>query len=58
MMVQFDSVQRDNVMVLFHEPRAASAAFELGQLPGVLRAEPFRAALVRLRYEHRSNRSH
>ena len=54
MMVQFDLVQRDNVTVLFHEPRAASAAFELGQLPGVLRAEPFRAVPVRLRHEHRS----
>ncbi|MDH4215837.1 MAG: ABC transporter permease, partial [Gallionella sp.] len=43
MMVQFDLVQRDNVTVLFHEPRAASAAFEIGHLPGVQRAEPFRA---------------
>ncbi|MFZ5524991.1 MAG: ABC transporter permease [Pseudomonadota bacterium] len=54
MMVQFDLVQRDNVTVLFHEPRAASAAFEIRQLPGVLRAEPFRAAPVRLRHEHHS----
>ncbi|MDH4286002.1 MAG: ABC transporter permease, partial [Gallionella sp.] len=54
MMVQFDLVQRDNVTVLFHEPRAASAAFEIGQLPGVQRAEPFRAVPVRLRHEHRS----
>lgn len=54
MMVQFDLVQRDNVTVLFHEPRAAGAAFEIRQLPGVLRAEPFRAVPVRLRHEHRS----
>ena len=54
MMVQFDLVQRDNITVLFHEPRAAGAAFEIRQLPGVLRAEPFRAAPVRLRHEHRS----
>lgn len=54
MMLQFDLVQRDNVTVLFHEPRAARAAFEIRQLPGVLRAEPFRAVPVRLRHEHRS----
>ena len=54
MMVQFDLVQRDNVTVLFHEPRAARAIFEIGQLPGVLRAEPFRAVPVRLRHGHRS----
>lgn len=54
MMVQFELVQRDDVTVLFHEPRAAGAAFEIGRLPGVLRVEPFRAAPVRLRHEHRS----
>lgn len=54
MMVQFDVVQRDSVTVLFHEPRAPGAAFEIRQLPGVLRAEPFRAVPVRLRHEHRS----
>jgi putative ABC transport system permease protein len=54
MMVQFDLVQRDDVTVLFHEPRSAKAAYEIAQLPGVLRAEPFRAVPVRLRNEHRS----
>ncbi len=54
MMVQFDLVQRDDITVLFHEPRAARAVYEIGQLPGVLRAEPFRAVPVRLRHEHRS----
>ena len=54
MTVQFDHVQRDDVTVLFHQPRAASAAYEIRQLPGVLRAEPFRAVPVRLRHEHRS----
>jgi len=54
MMVQFDLVQRDNVTVLFHERRASGAIYEIRQLPGVLRAEPFRAAPVRLRHEHRS----
>ncbi|MCA3029228.1 MAG: FtsX-like permease family protein [Rhodocyclaceae bacterium] len=54
MTVQFDLVQRDDVTILFHEPRAASAIFGIRQLPGVLRAEPFRAVPVRLRHEHRS----
>ena len=54
MMVQFDLVQRDDITVLFHEPRAARAVYEIAQLPGVLRAEPFRAVPVRLRHEHRS----
>ncbi|HEY0664991.1 MAG TPA: FtsX-like permease family protein [Gallionella sp.] len=54
MMVQFDLVQRDSVTVLFHEPRATRAALEIGRLPGVLRAEQFRAVPVRLRHEHRS----
>ncbi|MCG6933266.1 MAG: FtsX-like permease family protein, partial [Gallionella sp.] len=54
MMVQFDLVQRDDVTVLFHEPRAARTIHEIGQLPGVLRVEPFRTVPVRLRHEHRS----
>ena len=52
--VQFNLVQRDDVTVLFHDPRAASAAYEIRQLPGVLRAEPFRAVPVRLRHQYRS----
>jgi putative ABC transport system permease protein len=54
MVVQFDMVQRDDVTVLLHEPRSSSAIYEIRQLPGVLRAEPFRAVPVRLRHEHRS----
>lgn len=54
MLVQFDLVQRDDVTVLMHEPRSAGAIYDIRQLPGVLRAEPFRAVPVRLRHEHRS----
>lgn len=54
MMVQFDLVQRESVTVLFHEPRATKAAFEMGRLPGVMRTEPFRAVPVRLGHGHRS----
>lgn len=56
MTVQFELVQRDNVTVLFNEPRPASAAFDVARLPGVLRAEPFRVAPVWLRHAHRSKR--
>jgi len=54
MLVQFDLVQRDDVTVLMHEPRSAGAIYAIRQLPGVLRAEPFRAVPVRLKHEHRS----
>ncbi len=54
MNVQFELVQRDDVTVLFHEPRAAGAIYDIRQLPGVLRAETFRAVPVRLRHAHRS----
>jgi putative ABC transport system permease protein len=54
MLVQFNLVQRDDVTVLMHDPRAAGSIYDLRQLPGVLRAEPFRAVPVRLRHEHRS----
>ena len=56
MMVQFELVQRDDVTVLFNDPRPASAAFDVARLPGVLRAEPFRVAPVWLRHAHRSKR--
>jgi len=52
--VQFNRVERQDVTVLFHEPRAPAALYDIRQLPGVLRAEPFRAVPVRLRYAHRS----
>lgn len=56
MWVQFEVVQRDDVTVAFHEARTASVRHELAQLPGVLRAEPFRTVSVRLRSGHRSRR--
>jgi len=56
MWVQFEVVQRDDVTVAFNEPRSASVRYELVRLPGVLRAEPFRAVPARLRFEHRSRR--
>jgi putative ABC transport system permease protein len=53
---QFRSVQREDVTVLFHDPRPARARHELGSLPGVMRVEPFRVVPARLRHEHSQRR--
>ena len=50
----FGSAQRADVTVAFRQPLPASAARELGRLPGVLLAEPMRSVAVRLRVGHRS----
>lgn len=54
--VQFRLVQRDDVTLGFQEALPERARYELGHLPGVLRAEPFRAVPAQLRFEHRSRR--
>ncbi|HWW75739.1 MAG TPA: FtsX-like permease family protein [Pyrinomonadaceae bacterium] len=54
--VQFNFVFREDATVAFNEPRPARARFELERLPGVLRAETFRAVPVRLRSGHRLRR--
>jgi putative ABC transport system permease protein len=54
--IQFHTLQREDVTVGFYEPRPANVRFELAQLPGVLRVEPFREVPVRLRFGHRSRR--
>lgn len=54
---QFENVQREDLMVALNEPRSSEAAFNLAQLPGVLRSEPFRTVPARLRFEHRSKRT-
>jgi putative ABC transport system permease protein len=54
--VQFGRVQRDDVTVLFNEPRPGRTRYEVAHLPGVLRAESFRTVPVRLRFEHRTHR--
>ena len=53
---QFRGVQREDVTVLFHDPRPARTRYELRALPGVSRAEPFRVVPARLRYEHSQRR--
>jgi putative ABC transport system permease protein len=54
--VQFRAVQREDLTVLFHEPLRSDVRHALAELPGVLRAEPFRVAPVRLRFEHAERR--
>ncbi|MBZ5605230.1 MAG: FtsX-like permease family protein, partial [Acidobacteriia bacterium] len=54
--VQFHTIQREDVTVVFQEPRPARARHELAQLAGVLRVEPFREIPARLRLAHRSRR--
>ena len=55
--VQFNEVQREDVSVAFHEPRSSSVKYELAQLPGVVRVEPYRAVMARLGFEHRARRT-
>ncbi|MCM5572224.1 ABC transporter permease [Burkholderiaceae bacterium FT117] len=54
--VQLDLIQRGDVSVTFHEPRESAALNEVARLPGVLRAEGFRAVPVWLRNGHRAKK--
>ena len=56
MRVEFQSAAREDVGITFNEPHGSSARFSVERLPGVLRAEPFRAVPARLRFQHRSRR--
>ncbi|HEX6187560.1 MAG TPA: FtsX-like permease family protein [Pyrinomonadaceae bacterium] len=56
MEVQFGSVQREDLSVVFNEPRPADARYDLAHLPGVVRVETFRATPARLRFENRFRR--
>lgn len=57
MRMQFEEVQREDVLIVFNEPASATARLEVSRLPGVLYAEPFRSVPVRFRNEHRSKRA-
>lgn len=57
MEVQFHRSQREDVNVIFNLPRSWSVVHDLGNLPGVMRVEPYRAAPVRFRHENRSRRA-
>lgn len=53
--VQFHTIQRDDITIVFNEPRPNRARYEVSHLPGVLVAEPFRSVAARLRFEHRTH---
>ena len=55
--VQFNRVQREDVSVVFHEPRPAAVKYDLAALPGVMRVEPYRTVPARLRFAHRERRT-
>jgi putative ABC transport system permease protein len=54
--VQFHTIQRDDVTVIFNEPRSSRSRYEVANLPGVLAVEPFRSVAARLRFEHRTHK--
>ncbi|NER81382.1 MAG: ABC transporter permease [Leptolyngbya sp. SIO1D8] len=55
--IQFRTIQREDVTLVFNEPVSAQAQFDLYHLPGVMRAEPFRAVPARFRLGHLSKLS-
>lgn len=55
--IQFEVVQRHDVMVMFDTPRSERAGWELAGIEGVRRMEPFRAVPVRLRHGHLTRRT-
>ncbi|MEO1124818.1 MAG: FtsX-like permease family protein [Cyanobacteria bacterium J06635_15] len=55
--IQFRTIQREDVTLVFNNPLSAQAQFDLYHLPGVLRAEPFRVVPARLRFGHYSKLS-
>ncbi|HSK70401.1 MAG TPA: FtsX-like permease family protein [Pyrinomonadaceae bacterium] len=54
--IQFNRVIRDDVDVVFYQPRPGRTRYNLANLPGVIDAEVFRAVPARLRFEHRTRR--
>lgn len=55
--VQFSMADRGDVNVVFVNPVARSALYEIGRLPGVLRTEEVRSVPVRLRAGHHTYRT-
>ncbi|MEO1299990.1 MAG: FtsX-like permease family protein, partial [Cyanobacteria bacterium J06636_16] len=50
--IQFRTIQREDITLVFNNPLSAQAQFDLYHLPGVLQAEPFRSVPARLRLGH------
>ena len=54
---QFRQVQREDMTIVFNEPRPSRTRYEVANLPGVIASEPFRLVSARLRFEHRTYRT-
>ncbi len=54
--VQFQTIQREDMTVLFANPLPAGVRYDLNHIEGVQKAEPFRAVAIRLRFGHHSKR--
>ncbi|HEX6086922.1 MAG TPA: FtsX-like permease family protein [Thermoanaerobaculia bacterium] len=54
--VQFGAAQSDDATIALNETRGDEALHAIARLPGVVRAEPFRAVPVRIRAGHHSRR--
>ncbi|MGK7949055.1 MAG: ABC transporter permease [Xenococcaceae cyanobacterium] len=54
---QFRQVQRQDMTIVFNEPRPSRTRYEVANLPGVIDSEPFRLVPARLRFEHRTYRT-
>jgi putative ABC transport system permease protein len=54
---QFRQVQREDMTIVFNEPRPARTRYEVKNLPGVIESEPFRLVPVKLRFGHHTYRT-
>ena len=54
--VQFNQVQREDVMVTYNEARGPRALLEMAAMDGIIQVEPFRALPVWLQHGHRRKR--
>ncbi|MBI4768645.1 MAG: ABC transporter permease [Deltaproteobacteria bacterium] len=54
--VQFETIQREDAMLIFNHPLGSGARYDTARLPGVLKVESFRLVPARLRFEHRQRR--
>ena len=54
--VMFRTVYREDVSVVFNEPRPASVRYDVARLPGVMRVEAHRYVPARLSFGHRARR--
>ena len=54
---QFRQVQREDMTIVFNEPRPSRTRYEVANLPGVINSEVFRFVPVRLHFQHRSYRT-